>query len=212
MNLILQILLSVFLLSNNNVIDNYLKDHLKDFKRYEYEIPKNYTEKIFPDENREFKLEKNYAYMPVNFILNNGEKKQGIVTLKVKLYDDVLVSIRDIKKNEELSISDFQIEEKEITGKGSAKSSGMVRTKLSAMIDSVLANGLLRIKGSRKIVINDEEQMITIRGVVRTSDIQTDNTVYSYNISDAEIIFQSEGQIKNMQDPGWITKLFHWLF
>lgn len=97
-------------------------------------------------------------------------------------------------------------------GKGSAKSSGMVRTKLSAMIDSVLANGLLRIKGSRKIVINDEEQMITIRGVVRTSDIQTDNTVYSYNISDAEIIFQSEGQIKNMQDPGWITKLFHWLF
>ncbi|MBK8945043.1 MAG: flagellar basal body L-ring protein FlgH [Ignavibacteriae bacterium] len=97
-------------------------------------------------------------------------------------------------------------------GSGSAKSSGMVRTKLSAMIDSVLSNGLLRIKGSRKIVINDEEQMITIRGIVRTSDIQTDNTVYSYNISDAEIIFQSEGQIKNMQDPGWITKLFHWLF
>lgn len=97
-------------------------------------------------------------------------------------------------------------------GSGAAKSSGMVRTKLSAMIDSVLSNGLLRIKGSRKIVINDEEQMITIRGIVRTSDIQTDNTVYSYNISDAEIIFQSEGQIKNMQDPGWITKLFHWLF
>ena len=97
-------------------------------------------------------------------------------------------------------------------GSGSSKTSGMVRTKLSALIDSVLENGLIRIKGSRKIVVNDEEQMITIKGLVRTTDISSDNTVYSYNISEAEIIFQSDGQIKNMQDPGWLTKLFHWLF
>ena len=100
----------------------------------------------------------------------------------------------------------------EFKGGGSSKSSGMVRTKLSALIDSVLSNGLLRIKGSRKIVVNEEEQMITIRGLVRTSDIQSDNSVYSYNISDAEIIFQSDGQISDVQSPGWITKLFHWLF
>ncbi len=97
-------------------------------------------------------------------------------------------------------------------GGGTAKASGMVRTKLSALIDSVLSNGLLRIKGSRKIVINDEEQTITIKGIVRTSDIRSDNTVYSYNISDAEIIFKSNGQINNVQGPGWVTKLFHWLF
>lgn len=97
-------------------------------------------------------------------------------------------------------------------GSGSSKSSGMVRTKLSALIDSVLSNGLIRIKGSRKIVVNDEEQMITIKGIVRTSDISSENTVYSYNISEAEIIFQSDGQIRSVQDPGWITKLFHWLF
>lgn len=84
-------------------------------------------------------------------------------------------------------------------GSGSAKTAGMVRTKLSALIDSVLANDLVRIKGSRKIVVNDEEQMITIKGLVRTSDISSDNMVYSYNISEAEIIFQSDGQIKSMQ-------------
>jgi flagellar L-ring protein precursor FlgH len=97
-------------------------------------------------------------------------------------------------------------------GGGTAKSSGMVRTKLSALIDSVLSNGLLRIKGSRKIVINDEEQMITIKGFVRTSDIRSDNTIYSYNISEAEIVFKSDGQINSVQSPGWVTKLFHWLF
>jgi len=100
----------------------------------------------------------------------------------------------------------------EFKGSGSSQTSGMVRTKLSALIDSVLSNGLLRIKGSRKIVVNDEEQMITIKGFVRTSDISSENTVFSYNISEAEIIFQSEGQIRSVQDPGWLTKLFHWLF
>lgn len=100
----------------------------------------------------------------------------------------------------------------EFQGSGSTKTSGMVRTKLSALIDSVLSNGLVRIRGSRKIVINDEEQMITIKGLVRTSDISSDNTVLSYNISEAEIIFQSDGQIRSVQDPGWLTKLFHWLF
>ena len=100
----------------------------------------------------------------------------------------------------------------DFNGSGSSKTAGMVRTKLSALIDSVLSNGLVRIKGSRKIVVNDEEQMITIRGLVRTTDISSDNTVLSYNISEAEIIFQSEGQIKSVQDPGWLTKLFHWLF
>jgi flagellar L-ring protein precursor FlgH len=100
----------------------------------------------------------------------------------------------------------------EFKGSGSTKSAGMVRTKLSALIDSVLSNGLIRIKGSRKIVVNDEEQMITIKGFVRTSDISSENTVYSYNISEAEIIFQSDGQIRSVQDPGWLTKVFHWLF
>jgi len=97
-------------------------------------------------------------------------------------------------------------------GGGSSKSAGMVKTKLSALIDSVLSNGLLRIKGSRKIVVNEEEQMITIKGFVRTSDIRSDNTIYSYNISEAEIVFQSDGQINSVTSPGWVTKLFHWLF
>ncbi|GBD90564.1 flagellar L-ring protein precursor [bacterium BMS3Abin04] len=97
-------------------------------------------------------------------------------------------------------------------GSGSTKSSGMVRTKISAIIDSVMPNGLLSIKGSRKIVINGEEQNISIKGVVRGSDIRSDNTVYSYNISDAEIIFDGSGAISRAQSPGWLTKLFHWLF
>lgn len=97
-------------------------------------------------------------------------------------------------------------------GKGSTSSAGTVTAKISASIDSVMANGNLRIKGSRKIVINGEEQKILISGIVRTSDIGADNTVMSYNISDAMITFEGNGLIQKAQNPGILTKFLHWLF
>ncbi len=100
----------------------------------------------------------------------------------------------------------------DFSGSGSTKTTGMIQTKLSAMIDSVYANGNLRIKGSRKIVINGEEQTITITGIVRPSDIMSNNTVFSTNISEAEIVFAGDGAIASSQKPGLFTKIFHWLF
>lgn len=97
-------------------------------------------------------------------------------------------------------------------GSGSTKTMGMVKTKISATVDSVLANGNLVIKGDRRIVINGEEQTVQIKGIVRLSDIAPDNTVMSYNISDAEIIFSGDGAINSAQSPGWLTKFFHWIF
>ena len=79
-------------------------------------------------------------------------------------------------------------------------------------IDSVLANGNLLIKGNRKISINGEEQIINIKGIVRLSDIRPDNSVMSYNISEAEITLEGSGLIDSSQHPGLLTKLFHWLF
>ncbi|HED07022.1 MAG TPA: flagellar basal body L-ring protein FlgH [Ignavibacteria bacterium] len=97
-------------------------------------------------------------------------------------------------------------------GSGFTKTQGIVRTKISATVDSVLANGNLVIKGSRKIIINGEEQTVFIKGIVRISDIAPDNTVLSYNISNAEIIFNGDGAINSSLSPGWLTKFFHWIF
>jgi flagellar L-ring protein precursor FlgH len=97
-------------------------------------------------------------------------------------------------------------------GAGSTEASGMIQTKISATIDSVLNNGNLVIRGSKKITINGEEQIINIKGIVRTSDVRADNSVLSYNISDAVISFEGSGLIDDAQSPGWLTKFFHWIF
>jgi flagellar L-ring protein FlgH len=97
-------------------------------------------------------------------------------------------------------------------GQGATASHGSIRAKISARVDSVLANGNLMIDGKRTIIINGEEQTITLAGIVRPSDIQADNSVYSYNISEARIAFEGSGIVSRAQGPGWITKLLHWLF
>jgi len=100
----------------------------------------------------------------------------------------------------------------DFAGSGSTKTTGMIKTKISATIDSVLENGNMMIKGSRKISINGEEQVINIKGVVRSSDINADNSVLSYNISEAEITMEGDGLINSAQKPGLLTKLLNWLF
>lgn len=97
-------------------------------------------------------------------------------------------------------------------GEGSTSSHGSVRARISARVDSVLSNGNLAITGNRTIEINGEEQVISLSGIVRPSDIQSDNSIFSYNISDAHIVFKGNGMVDRAQGPGWITKLLHWLF
>ncbi len=98
------------------------------------------------------------------------------------------------------------------TGQGGTSSAGSIQAEISATVDSVLPNGNLFVVGNRRIVINGEEQIIKISGVVRPSDIQMDNSVYSYNISDATIIFTGNGIVSRAQEPGWLTRFLHWIF
>ncbi len=136
---------------------------------------------------------------------NNAEKSTG---RNSNLGFGLSGSFGNTSKNGDASIksnNDFK-------GSGSTKASGMISTKVSATIDSVLNNGNMHIKGSRKIIINGEEQTIKISGIVRPSDIMTDNSVLSYNISEAEIVISGKGMIEDSQSPGWLTKFFHWIF
>jgi flagellar L-ring protein precursor FlgH len=96
-------------------------------------------------------------------------------------------------------------------GEGATASRGSIRAKISARVDSVLTNGNLVVNGNRTITVNGEEQTIKISGIVRPSDIQADNSVYSFNISDAVIVFEGSGIVSRAQGPGWFTKLLHWL-
>lgn len=100
----------------------------------------------------------------------------------------------------------------EFKGQGSTSTRGIVKAKLGAKIVGIDSVGNLVIEGKRVVNVNGDAQIIKIKGVVRPSDINWDNTVYSYNIADAEIELIGKGMIYRNQSPSWITRLLHWLF
>jgi flagellar L-ring protein precursor FlgH len=95
---------------------------------------------------------------------------------------------------------------------GKVSSQGSLTTKVTAKIVEVLDDGNFLIEGSRTFKLNGEEQKVLLRGVVRGSDITSDNTILSTYIADAEIEYSGKGQLAAKQKPGLITSIFNLLF
>ncbi|OGB90253.1 hypothetical protein A2625_02890 [candidate division WOR-1 bacterium RIFCSPHIGHO2_01_FULL_53_15] len=98
------------------------------------------------------------------------------------------------------------------TGDGSTVRGNTVTARIAAWVVEVLPNGNLSIKGRHRVNINDEEQEIMITGTVRPKDIAGTNTVYSYQVADAELIVSGSGAVSDAGAPGWLTRIFNWLF
>ena len=77
---------------------------------------------------------------------------------------------------------------------------------------AVLPNENLEITGKHKVQVNDEIQEITITGSVRPKDISGANTIFSYQVANAELIVKGKGVVADTESPGWLTRIFNWLF
>jgi len=98
--------------------------------------------------------------------------------------------------------------------KGDAKTSrsGQLQARISVRISEILGNGDYRVEGQREIDINGERERITLRGVIRSRDINSDNTIMSTYVAEAEIMYDGKGLVDSGHDPGILTKLINWIF
>jgi flagellar L-ring protein precursor FlgH len=97
-------------------------------------------------------------------------------------------------------------------GSGATTRSSNVQARISAWVTEVMPNGNLKIQGSHKVEINDEIQEIAITGMVRPKDISGANTIYSYQVANAELAVKGTGVVAEGESPGWITRILNWLF
>jgi flagellar L-ring protein FlgH len=97
-------------------------------------------------------------------------------------------------------------------GRGQTNRSERVRARLSARITEATNLNALKIEGKRNVTINGENQTISISGYVRFIDIQPDNSVFSYNMSDLTLNYNGDGTITKAQEPGLFTKFLRFLF
>jgi flagellar L-ring protein precursor FlgH len=97
-------------------------------------------------------------------------------------------------------------------GQGETKREGSLKAKVTARIIEVLDNGNLVIDGSKVVEINNEREILQVSGMIRQEDVGSDNTVYSYNIADAKIVYTGNGAVYTGQRPGIFARFFNWLF
>src|SRR5277367_3674495 len=67
----------------------------------------------------------------------------------------------------------------ELAGSGSTTRNLTLSTTISARVVEVQSNGNLVIEGTKDIGVNSDKQSITVRGLVRPSDLTSANTVNS---------------------------------
>jgi flagellar L-ring protein precursor FlgH len=92
-------------------------------------------------------------------------------------------------------------------GQGSATKDASFTTTISARIVKVLQNGNYFISGRREILVDDQKQLIQISGVIRPYDIDQYNKINSTQISDAKILYKTEGDMDRATQQGWGTKI-----
>lgn len=92
-------------------------------------------------------------------------------------------------------------------GEGTTDRSGSLETTVQAVVENVLANGTLFVRGRKVITINNEDQEVEITGFVRPDDIRINNTVASTVMADAKIRYVGDGVISDKQRVGWGTRL-----
>ena len=99
-------------------------------------------------------------------------------------------------------------------GSGTTTRGGTLTAVVSATIIEVLPNGNFRIEGTRSVTVNNEEQIMVLRGIVRPVDINFDNTIASTMVANASITYTGEGVVADEQRVGWGMRLlsFIWPF
>jgi flagellar L-ring protein precursor FlgH len=95
-----------------------------------------------------------------------------------------------------------------LNGEGETTRETVLSTSLAARVAAVLPNGYLVIEGTKQVRVNSENQVVTIRGVVRPVDISTANSVFSDQISQVEIAIDGKGVVGDaIRRPNFLYRL-----
>ena len=88
-----------------------------------------------------------------------------------------------------------------LAGKGQAATTSSMRTSLAGRVVAELPNGALVIEAERELTMNNERQMVLLRGMVRPGDIGPNNSVASNAIANLELELKGKGVISEGNRP-----------
>lgn len=106
-------------------------------------------------------------------------------------------------------------------GSGTLSKDNTLEGTVTVTVIEVFANGNLRVRGEKRVTINDGDEVIRISGIVRSQDIGdhtatteaicqwSNNCVSSMNVADAQIVYVGEsGMLASASSQGLLGRFF----
>ena len=97
-------------------------------------------------------------------------------------------------------------------GDGDIARSETISLTFAAVVTQILPNGSLVIVGRQEILVNSELRELMVTGVVRPSDIDSDNTISHEKIAEMRVAYGGSGTISQLQQPRWGTQIWDIIF
>jgi flagellar L-ring protein precursor FlgH len=83
----------------------------------------------------------------------------------------------------------------QLDGEAETSRQTVLTTTLATRVTQVLPNGNLVVEGAKDIQVNSERQLVTVRGVVRPSDLNSQNIVRSDRVAQLEVRINGKGVV-----------------
>jgi flagellar L-ring protein precursor FlgH len=95
-----------------------------------------------------------------------------------------------------------------LDGQGTTSRQTQLTTTISARVTHVLVNGNLVIEGTKNLTVNAENQVITLRGVIRPIDMDTNNSIASARVAQMELQVNGKGIVNDaVRRPMFLYRL-----
>ena len=92
-------------------------------------------------------------------------------------------------------------------GAGNAVQSNSFSGLLSVTVVRVFENGNMEVAGQKELMLNNGNEYVRVRGVVRPEDVSANNLVSSNRLADAQIRYTGSGQLADSSKQGWLSEL-----
>lgn len=93
-------------------------------------------------------------------------------------------------------------------GQSASTQSNSLQGSITVTVAKVLPGGNLYIQGEKWIQINQGNEYIRLRGIIRPVDISPNNTILSTLVADARISYGGTGAPADVNRVGWLSRFF----
>lgn len=141
---------------------------------------------------------------------NNKDTKKDNISLSLP----TLFGLGSLLLGSDLSTS--MVSQKEFKGEGKNEQRNGLSSTMSVTVVEVLPNGNLKVRGEKRISLNQGDEFVRLSGIVRPVDIGFNksgdgfpNFITSDKIADATFMYTGEGATADASSAGWLSRVFN---